>query len=191
MFFFVLVHLNAAYKVLNSVNENSIISDLLRILSFLEIYNTNVNSSPEIIDVQKHDDISLINNFELSKIKEETRASLELLLNDVCKKFNSLWFNNTEKLDQAYVRLYSSFLTRNDHGWLQILCQISYKLESQLLVNSTQNESTCLLLSLVKIYGGLGEPACEKIWRRVFQFCCVERKLMIKMLIVKLKKLIN
>ncbi len=177
--------MNAAYAVLNSLKTDTKIGDLLGILNSLTIYE--IGDKPPSTVLSPHIQISP-NKLKLAKIKQDTRASLESLLRHVCRKFNDLWWKNYDSLDQVYRSLYSTFLSgdSSNNELFDLLCQVSYQVDSQLIVDSTYKDTTCPLLSIVKMYSCSSEPACqEHMWRRLFLFCCMEKKLLLKSLIVR------
>lgn len=162
---------------MNSLKPDSTIEDLCNLLKTLTIYviytpkcDSTANSSPR--------------KLKFCRVKNDTLSSFEKLLNDVCTKLNSFWSKDLSKLDNAYRDLYVCFLSENGQGLFNILLEVNYKIDSQLIIGSTYKDDEYPILSVIKYYGTSEIIPAGYMWKSLFLFCYMEKKLLLKALIV-------
>lgn len=164
---FLKVHLTSVNSCLESLNSMSSIELLCNLLTILSIY--------EFKPI----------NIELENSKHESLALIQRCFKDLCIKFNTLWSDDLVKQEDNYRLIYSCFMdhTETKIDLLDLFCTINYQVERMQTITSTFNDETLPILSIIKKYSGT--PKKESyLWQRLFLYCYIEKKLILKSLIV-------
>lgn len=169
------MHLNALYNSLNELKLESVSSldDLLLLLNHLSIYDLQpCIPDPNITSPRK---------LKQERIRTEANQSIETLLRDICIKFNQLWQHDLKTLDSSYLQLYSCFLGDTCQPLFDMLVKVNYEVDSKQILNCSDANKQ-VLLAIIKKYGNsdLNE---DYMWRKLFLYCYMEKKLLLQTLL--------
>lgn len=129
----------------------------------------------------------------------ESLALVQRCFKDLCYKFNAFWSHNLEELDEHFAQLYSSLLFEYDElvnketnsneanlptiNMIYLFSKIHYEVDKQITIAETFNDDSLIVLSLIKQYSHLNTTRKDLLWRRLFLYCYVENKLLLKTII--------
>lgn len=185
---FLKVHLSAINKVLDDLDysyEESATSNLLtaknpfntlcQLLNTLCIYKLDFLSSP---------------SNKKENLKCESLALIQRCFKDICYKMSSLWQDDLTQLDTHFRSIYSSLLFDLDDenvdriNLLNMFIKIHYEIERQITMANMHDDELFPVMSLIKQYSAMSksDPSC--VWRRLFMFCFMENKILLKSIIV-------
>ena len=210
---FLKVHISAVYKVLDEIEtgvnrKRSFISEDLKeptdskqilysLLNYLSIYKINTNTQ----QLQQTQQQQIIQS-KIENVKYESLAILQRCFKDLCYKFNSLWSENLDELDENIRNVYSCFLfdkeeddvdensNKSKINLLNLFSKIHYEVERQITISNTFHDDSIPILSLIKQYSNATKKDVY-LWRRFFLYCYIENKVLLKSLIVSLRLLKN
>ena len=156
------VHVSALNKIIHNLQEN-LFTTLFNLLNLLNIYN---------LEAVPYND---------SKIQ-----NIRSLFSSLCSKLNDLYGEDLDKMDQIYLEIYSCFLSKlneEENSLTELLFRAQYEIDNKLLIQSTFNDLDLPILSMIKKYFVLKKNE-NFLWRMFYLHCYVEKKLLIKSLIV-------
>ena len=201
---FLKVHLNAINSILedmeSNLNQPSLVDQLknklFALLNYLNMYkiDTNMNSTvnPPSSQIQSR----------IDNIRFESVALVQRCFRDLCFKFNTIWPEEFEILEENFRLVYSCFIfekeddtsdstfdqNENDSkiNLLNLFTKIHYEVDRQITISNTYNDDTLPILSLIKRYSTLPSKDLY-LWRKLFLLCYIENKILLKSIIVSSK----
>ena len=204
---FLRVHLQAINTLLDDIEAHfsdsgrvdELKSKLLTVLNYLGIYKIDTTTQ-QLNTPQQPQMQSRIEN-----VRYESLALLQRCFKDLCYKFNSLWPESFEILEENFRQVYSCFLFEKDDtgetrsgsvssnslpesdpktSLLNLFTKIHYEVDRQISISNTFNDDSLPILSLIKQYSACGASRDAFLWRRLFLFCYIENKILLKSIIV-------
>jgi len=169
---FLKVHLAAISTSLEILDQNNSVEQLCNILNLLAIYEFKT-------DHEKNEQLRI----QLENCKYESIALIQRYFKHICVRFNELWSDDLNKLEDNYWLVYSSFLhhsfNQDKVDLLNLFCKINYQVERA----STSYDETCPILAIIKKYAGFQNKNVY-LWHRLFLYSFSENKLILQCLIV-------
>ena len=114
---------------------------------------------------------TLLNTLSIYELNP-CQSMIEQCFKEICNQFNSLWSDDLPKLDENFRLVYSALLAETN--LFELFSRTHYELDRQ------YNDDTYPLLSIIKAYSN--KESC--LWRKLFLFCLMEKKVLLKSLIV-------
>lgn len=202
---FLKVHLNAINSILDdmesNLNQHSLFDQLknklFTLLNYLNLYkiDTNVSATTNSPSSQVQ---SRIDN-----IRFESVALVQRCFRDLCFKFNTIWLDEFESLEENFRLVYSCFILEKEDdasettldqiendtkiNLLNLFTKIHYEVDRQVTISNTYNDESLPIISLIKRYSTLNKDLY--LWRKLFLFCYIENKILLKSIIVGLIKI--
>jgi hypothetical protein len=201
---FLKVHLNAISSILDDMecnsNQNPLFNQLkdklFTLLNYLSIYKIDTNANAT------NSSSSQLQS-RIDNIRFESVALVQRCFRDLCFKFNSIWSESFEALEENFRLVYSCFLFEKEEedanetmldqsdikiNLLNLFTKIHYEVDRQITISNTYKDDALPILSLIKQYSNLPNKDLY-LWRKLFLLCYIENKILLKSLIVSLKKL--
>ena len=173
---FLKVHLAAISACLEKLDRNDSVENLCNLLNLLSIYEFKTDK--ETNEQQK---------IQSENFKYESIALIQRSFKHICIRFNELWSDDINKLEDNYWLVYLSFLhdsaDQDKVDLLNLFCKINYQVERLQTIASMSNDESCPMLAIIKKYAG-SQKKDTFLWHRLFLYCFSENKLILKSLIV-------
>ncbi len=125
-------------------------------------------------------------------LKCESLALVQRCFKDICYKMTSLWQDDSSRMEARFRSVYSSLLfDLNDENvdrinLLNMFIKIHYEIERQITMSNMHDDELFPVMSLVKQYATMSSKSDSSfVWRRLFMFCFMENKILLKSIIVR------
>jgi hypothetical protein len=150
--------------------------------------------------------IEIKTSTQSENVKHEYGSMLSKCFRMICFKFNKIWSENLDEMDENFRHVYASLLfeyneideskDKNNNkdmhkiNLLNFFSKIQYEVERDITTESTFNDPSLPILSLIKQYANLPNKEIY-LWRRFFLFCYMENKVLLKSIIDECLELIS
>jgi hypothetical protein len=163
-------------------NENTTTTSKLHTLLFhLNLYDIKLNSNT--------------NSKQEENTNQEALAMLQRCFKELCYKYFSVWSSDQAELDRRFCRVYSCFIHDADStllsdseptkiSFLELFAKIHYETDHHLIVTNTFNDFKMPILSMIKSFQKNGNN--KLLWRKLFVFCYMEKKILLRSVIVSI-----
>lgn len=121
---------------------------------------------------------------QLDKIKLETKSLIHNAMRNLCEKANSHWSHDSLNFDEFFRGLYSCLISDQHKSYFDMLVQVDYEVYMQGLNKETFNDQSLPILSIIKKSIAMNEGHEDYMWRRFFLYCFMEKKSLLKSLLV-------
>jgi hypothetical protein len=213
------LHLNAIQKLVDDLENTRLRRKSLILVTVpanADLAQQNADSQPDKIKRTLFTLINALSIYQL-ELKVEKKSGEDVVRNNgecsdmlaicfrtVCFKFNKIWSENLDEMDENFRQVYASLLfeyneadeltsavKKNDKNnnkdtsklnMLNFFSRVHYEVDREISMTSTFNDDSLPILSLIKQYANVPNKEIY-LWRRFFLFCYVENKILLRSII--------